>query len=220
MQIFRKSLFLLFLLTFSCSLTGQSFEGSITFVKKSFYDTTFHHYFVKNDHIRIDKYDRQGGKLIETLLVDLREESVTAVNPQKKLYRPLSIVEDKRIPKEDFKVIKTKNFRRINGTKCYQWRVRNKKLNSEIAYWVAPTRFDFYSDLLKLLKRTERTYRFFVQIPNNDDYFPMLSVERTLLRDERERLEVKKIQQDKLSDALFRIPEDYRELLFSQQIQE
>jgi len=199
---------------------AQNFEGSITFVKKSFYDTTVHHYFVKNDRIRIDKYEQQGGKLIEALLVDLQEESVTAINPQKKLYRPLSIVSGKKVPRDDFKVIKTKNFRRINGIKCYQWRVKNKKLNSEIAYWVAPTHFGFYSDLLKLLKRTERTYRFFMQIPDNDGYFPMLSVERTLLRDERERLVVEDIVRDKLSDALFKIPDDYRELLFSQQIQE
>ncbi|MBS3805887.1 MAG: DUF4412 domain-containing protein [Bacteroidales bacterium] len=220
MQILRKSLFLLVFLPLTCSLLGQNFEGSITFVKKSFYDTTFHHYYVKNNRIRIDKYEEQGGQLIETLLVDLQEETVTAVNPQKKLYRPLSIAPDKKIPNEDFKVIKTKNFRRINGNKCYQWRVRNRKLNSEIAYWVAPTRFDFYGDLLKLLKRTERAYRFFMQIPDNEGYFPMLSVERTLLRDERERLVVKDIVRDKLSKALFTIPEDYRELLFSQQIQE
>ena len=211
---------MLFFLPLTCALMGQGFEGSITFVKKSFYDTTFHHYFVKNNRVRIDQYEEQGGKLIETLLVDLQEESITAVNPQKKLYRPLSITSDKRIPREDFKVIKTGNFRRINGTKCYQWRVRNRKMNSEIAYWVAPTHFDFYRDLLKLLKRTERTYRFFMQIPDNAGYFPMLSVERTLLRDERERLVVKDIVRDQLSDALFTIPEDYRELLFSQQIQE
>lgn len=219
MQILRKSLCLPVLIMLAVASFGQEFEGSIAFVKKSYYDTTHLNYYIKKNRIRIDKYNRQGGKLIETLLVNLDKETVTALHPEKKLYRPLSVVPECQTSKSDYEVKKTGNFRRINGHKCYQWRVRNEKLNTEIAYWVTKIQFDFYDDLLKLLQRTERTYRFYMQIPDKDGYFPMLTVERTLLRDERERLEVKNIARDKISESLFKIPEDFTELLFSQQIQ-
>ena len=219
MQIFRKSLSLILLIFLSGAAQAEPFEGSITFAKKSFYDTTYLHYYIKDHQIRIDRYSEEGGDLLETLLVDLQKETVTAVNPEKKLYRPLSITPEDQIDEDDYEIIKTRNFREINGTRCYQWRVRNEKLNSEIAYWVTPTRYTFFNDLLNLLRRTERAYRFFVQIPGNDGYFPMLSVERTLVRDERERLVVQSIQQARLSDNLFDIPGDYTELVFSQQIQ-
>ncbi len=218
MQILRKSLSLFVLLLIAIASVANHFEGQITFVRKSFYDTTYLQYYIKQDRIRIDKYEEKGGPLIQTLLVDLEKETVTAVNPEKKLYRPLNISSGGSGKKSHFEVIKTNNFRRIKGIKCYQWRVRNEKLNSEIAYWVTKKRFGFFDDLFDLLKRTERTYHFFSQIPGNEGYFPMLAVERTLLRDERERLEVKNINRNKLSESLFIIPDNYRELLLSQKI--
>jgi hypothetical protein len=218
MQILQKSPVLLVLVFLGLCANASNFEGSITFVKKSYYDTTYLHYYIKNERIRIDQYNRKGGQLIETLMVDLREKSLIAVNPGKKLYRPLSIRPDEHPADKDFEVIKTRNFRMINGRKCYQWRVRNRRLNSEIAYWVTHMDYRFFDDLLMLLRRTERAYRFFVQIPGNDGYFPMLMVERTLLRDERERVVVDKINRERLNDSLFQIPDDYTELMFSQQI--
>jgi hypothetical protein len=218
MHILQKSPVLLAMLLFGLCANANNFEGSITFVKKSYYDTTYLHYHIKGDQIRIDQYNRKGGRLIEILMVDLREKTLIAVNPEKKLYRPLSIRPDEEVADKNFEVIKTRNFRMIQGKKCYQWRVRNRRLNSEIAYWVTQTDYSFFDDLLMLLRRTERAYRFFVHIPSKDGYFPMLTVERTLLRDERERLIVDNISRGRLSDSLFQIPDDYTELMFSQQI--
>jgi len=217
-QILQKSPVLLAMVLFGLCAKANNFEGSITFVKQSYYDTTYLHYYIKNERIRIDQYDRKGGRLIETLMVDLSEKTLIAVNPGKKLYRPLSIRPEEEAADKDFEVIKTRNFRMINGRKCYQWRVRNRRLNSEIAYWVTQTEYNFFDDLLMLLRRTERAYRFFVQIPGRDGHFPMLMVERTLLREERERLIVDHISRGRLSDSLFQIPDDYTELMFSQQI--
>lgn len=219
MHFLRKSLGALLLFLSGTACMAGTFEGSIKFVKKSFYDTTFLQYYIKDHQIRIDKYGRQGGELIETLLVDLEKQTVTAVNPIKKLYRPLTIASEDQAPNQGYKIIKTGNFREINGVRCYQWRVRNRRLNSEIAYWVTQTQFDFYDDLLTLLKRTERIYRFFIEIPGNEGFFPMLSVERTLLRDERERVVVQQIDEGSLSERLFKIPDDYTELVLSPQIQ-
>ena len=147
MQILRKSLCLPVLIMLAVASFGQEFEGSIAFVKKSYYDTTHLNYYIKKNRIRIDKYNRQGGQLIETLLVNLEKETVTALHPEKKLYRPLSVAPECQTSKSDYEVKKTGNFRRINGHKCYQWRVRNEKLNTEIAYWVTKIQFDFYDDL-------------------------------------------------------------------------
>jgi len=218
MQILRKSPVLLMLVLFGTVASANPFEGRITFVKKTFYDTTYLHYYIKNNRIRIDQYDRKGGRLMETLLVDLREKSLVAVDPERKLYRPLSIAPDEERFDEGFEVIKTRNYRMINGNKCYQWRVRNRQLNSEIAYWVTKTDYTFFNDLWMLLRQNARAHRFFVQIPGREGYFPMLTVERTLVRDERERMIVRQINPDRLSDSLFQIPDSYTKMMFSQQI--
>lgn len=218
MQILRKSPVLLVLVLFGMGANANTFEGSITFVKKTVYDTTYLHYYIKNDRVRIDQYDRKGGRQAETLLVDLKEKTLVAVDPERKLYRPLRIAPEDERPDEGFKVIKTRNSRMINGNRCYQWRVRNRKLNSEIAYWVIKTDYTFFSDLWMLLRRNERAYRFFIQIPGRDGYLPMLTVERTLLRDERERMIVRRINPGRLNDSLFQIPDSYTEMMFSQQI--
>ncbi|MCH7657168.1 MAG: hypothetical protein IIB05_02460 [Bacteroidetes bacterium] len=38
----------------------------------------------------------------------------------------------------------------IFNYKCYQWRVRNKEKNTEVAYWVFNDDFNFFNDLFKI----------------------------------------------------------------------
>ena len=195
---------------FSPVLMAEPFEGLIKFRQYTSYDTTLLRYSIRNNKIRINKYDN-GGRLIECLLVDTEKEKVTALNPRRKLYRPLEPEEIKKTDKGDnYDVIRRGNHKKINGVKCYQWRVRSRKSNTEIAYWVTEKKFEFFHDLISLLERTNKIYDFFSEIPGKNGMFPLLSVERTLLRKERQRIAVAEITRKSMNENLFEIPDDYR----------
>lgn len=190
-------------------LKSESFEGLIKFRHYTSYDTTLLKYSIQNKKIRINKYDNEGH-LIECLLVDIEKDEVTALNPQRKLYRPLEPENKDHINEgENYDIIRSGNHKVINGVKCYQWRVRNQKSNTEIAYWVTEKKFDFFHDLIDLLERTNKIYDFFAEIPGKKGMFPLLSVERTLLRKERQRLTVAEITRKSMDESLFEIPDDY-----------
>ena len=208
----QKRIFLLLtgFLLFSPVLKAETFEGFIKFNQYTSYDTTLLRYSIRNNKIRINKYDNEG-RLIECLLVDTDKKRVIALNPQKKLYRPLELKEIKTTEKaENYDIIRSGNHKKINGVKCYQWRVRNRKNNTEIAYWVAEKKFGFFNDLIELLERTNKIYEFFSEIPGKKGMFPLLSIERTLLRKERQRLAVTEITSKTMDESLFEIPDDYQ----------
>ena len=205
-------LYILFSVFFIINSSSKAiaFEGHITFVQSTSYDTLWLRYSIKGDKIKINKYDRDNN-LLQCLLVDISEEQVTAVDYKQKLYRPLDLEqEDLSEEKKKYTIIQTNNFREVNGIKCYQWRVRHRESNSEVAYWVTRRNFDFFHDLIKLLERSNKIYHFFSQIPANDGFFPMLAVERSLLRRERQRIAVSEIKYESVQDDLFKIPEDCR----------
>jgi len=194
------------------TLKAEHFEGFIKFHQYKANDTLILTYSIKGQKIRINKHDKDGIT-IQCLLVNIEKDKVTALHPQRNLYRPLNLnhkKEQRAEEKEDYKIIRHGNYKNINGVKCYQWRVRNRKNNSEIAYWVTKNNFDFFTEVFDLLKSTNRIYHFFTEIPGNEGFFPMLSVERTLLRNERQRIAVVKIKQKPMHDQLFHIPDNYR----------
>jgi hypothetical protein len=202
------------LLTFvTLLMTGlelNAFEGVIHFQRYTTYDTSLLKYSIQNNKVRINKYDKDG-QVIECLLVDVKKEKVFALDPQKALYRPLQLDDREEGSGNDkYKIIRRGNHKKINGVTCYQWRVRDRESNSEIAYWVTKKNFDFFHKLIDLLERTNKIYHFFAEIPGNKHMFPLLSVERTLLRDERQRLAVTEIIRKPMDKQLFTIPDSYR----------
>lgn len=210
----KKRVFVLlaFLFLLMTGLKSNAFEGVIHFRQYTTYDTSLLEYSIQQNKVRINKYDKDG-QMIECLLVDVGEEEVIALDPRKKLYRPLQPDEkEENEASGKYKIIRTGNHKKINGVTCYQWRVRDRASNSEIAYWVTKKNFEFFHHLIDLLERTNKIYHFFTEIPDNKHMFPLLSVERTLLRDERQRLAVTEITRKSMDDDLFTIPKDYREI--------
>ena len=203
------ALFLNFILPSNIAKT-QSFEGEITFIKETSKDTSFYKYKVKNNIIRVDELNK-NFKLKNYMLVDLNKEVIYAINPKRKLYTKLPVHPwQKAKSSENYKVIKTQNYKTVNGYKCYQWRVKNKKENTEIAFWVTNDKFNFFYDFLKILNRAEKSSLYYLRIPNTHGFFPMLSVERSLLRDFRLKLSVMKIEKKNLNTSLFKIPSEYK----------
>jgi len=202
-----------FLLSFIILFSGMfnspdAFEGSIEIVCSSYYDISYFTYYVKNKNVRIDKFD-ENNTLMQSMIIDLDKDEIFVLSPEKKLYKQLTLIEDSSETPEKFIILKTENSRTVNGYVCYQWRVKNTERNMEVAYWVWQDNFYFFSDLVHLLHRTDKTYEFFDKIPETQGFFPLLTVERTLLRREKSRAAVVNISPKKVDDSIFKIPSDF-----------
>lgn len=212
MQTFFRFIFLIPLLSIIIPVfcNAQNFEGEIVFIKETKQDTTYYAYKIKGNKLRIEELD-QKLQLINYMLVDISAKSVIALNTKRKLYVeiPVRSIESNN-DTSIYKVIKTDNYKSIKGFKCYQWRVQNKKEDTEIAFWVSNQNFHNFSDFLKLLNRDEKSSVYYLQIPDSQEFFPLLSEERSLLREWRMCLKVVNIEKKHLSPSLFEIPQGYK----------
>lgn len=194
-----------------CQIQAQSFEGRFYLERKTLSDTTFLTYSIKSQNIRVDEYDKYR-RLTRSLLINLAEKSVIAVNPSKKLYTNITPRPMLEVDETELQVVKSDNWRYINGYKCFQWRVKNKGQNTEISYWVPTDKFTFFDEMIKAWNSSDKNFAFFMQIPELQGYMPMESVERTLLRDEKCRIEVLDVSETKIDDSIFEIPQTYKVL--------
>ena len=203
---------LLILVSFSTVFSNYAsgFEGSLQVLKTSHYDTTYIIYHVKDNKIRIEEYSN-NAHFLSSYIIDIEEEIVFAIDPERQLYKQISSKPFIPIEDSDIEIIKSENFIYLNGYRCNQWRVRNKERNTEIAYWVAKDDFLFYDKMLKLLNYTDKMVNYFLFIPGVTGYMPMMAIERTVLRDEKSRYEVKRIDREILDNNLFKIPDNYRQ---------
>ena len=64
---------------------AQSFEGTIEFTRKNYYDETKYVYYVTSSNVRIDELDKDM-KVTGTMLVNLKTKSVKAINHDRKLH--------------------------------------------------------------------------------------------------------------------------------------
>jgi hypothetical protein len=205
----RKLIFLplLFVISFTCIAGG--FEGSIILVKESCYDTSFFTYYVSDGKIRIEELDSK--KLLQNIyLINTSTEEVFVVDPAKKLYTKLKKKNQADSEEKQYTILKTTNYKLINDIKCFQWRVKCKEKNTEISYWVTQNDFVFFEKMVKILNQTERSWEFFTHIPQTQGFFPMLSVERNLVRDEKNRTSVLQINRKPVDSSMFRIPNGYK----------
>ena len=214
MQMFYNSLVVIILLinvsTSSNYAQNNKFEGEIVFVKETLKDTSYFSYKIKGDWVRVDELDKDLNTK-NYMIIDINTPLIYAVNPNRKLYTnmPINPWDYDNAPQSSFQVIKTDNYKYLNGYKCNQWRVRNKKENTEIAYWVAFDQFTFFQKLLRLMNVSDKNSDYYLRIPETEGIFPMLSVETTILRSRKSKLEVININKKNLETALFEIPSDY-----------
>jgi len=205
----KKLWLFLILLLVPFLMTG--FEGKIKMVRKTFYDTNYIDYYVKGNQVRVERYSK-GEDLVSSLIIDIDSKKVFLLDSKRKKYTRLTLNEDLPNGRGNYKIIKTKNFREINGVKCYQWRVRNREKNSEVAFWVARKDLDFFNKLIPILSQIDKTYFFYEKIQGKSNFFPFMIVERNLLRKEKKRLAVIDIQRTSVSNYHFKIPSNYQEV--------
>lgn len=205
-----KSAIVLFFFMLSLSLFSSDFEGVIQLMRQSHYDTVYYEYHVKGDQVRIDEYD-MNRQIRNIFLVHLNDRKVYAINKERKLFKELSASDDfVAANQDDYTVTKTDNRKTINGYTCYQWRVRNERKKSEIAYWVTQNGFSFYDQLMDVVRNFDNTSLFYRAIHDASGFLPILAVERTLVRFEKERLVVTDIEHRAVDLNVFSIPDDYK----------
>jgi hypothetical protein len=153
---------------------AQRFEGEIVFTKSTLKDTAYYAYKIKGNKLRIEELDSKF-KMNNYMLVDISKPSVYAVNPKRKLYVEMpSHHKFNFFDTTEFVIYKTENYKQIQGYKCYQWRVRNKTRNTEVAYWVCNDFLVTFADFLKLLNRDENSSLYYLHIPDTDGFFLFL----------------------------------------------
>jgi len=185
---------------------AQAFEGIIEFTKTTGPVATSYKYYVKGDHVRIEEISARD-EVQGIMLVDMRDKTVTALSPERKLYMD---VPNMRLPKDvDTKVEKTGEMKDIAGYKCEKWVVKSGAEDRVITYWVAADEFNFFVPMLETLNRKDEQAVFFLEIPGAQGVFPMLGIEQKMDGAEVSRLEVKKITKGVQKPSLFEIPAGY-----------
>jgi len=191
---------------------SKTFEGKIDFVQEYLEDTFLYTYYVKNRIVRLDAQDKCNSckNKNQYTIFDLNKGTITAVDPVRKMYMNLPVTPYSNADDDNFQIIKTNNSKKIQGYKCYQWRVKNKAQKTEISYWVAKDNFAFFEDFLKLFNRSEKHAVYYLRIPETNGYFPMLSEERSTLREPKMTLKVTQISKQQLDADIFSVPKEFR----------
>jgi hypothetical protein len=204
-------LYILIAITAQAKSNLQKFEGSINFKKETVYDTSFVTIQVKGNLIRLDEFDRKKN-LINTLIINLENEKVLALSPKRKLFYELRPSRAIRSPYEDTVIIRTKNEMVLDGYTCCQVRVKCVSRDTETSFWVAHKDFPFFNTMNKILQNIKSDVNVFSYFPDADGAFPMLIVERTLLRKEKMKIQVTGIKEVALSESLFTVPPEYQKI--------
>ncbi len=208
----RLKIAIILITFFTISVFSKNFEGTLSYIKECGNDTSYVYWFIKGNKVRIEEYNR-FHEISSTVLVDIEKEISYQISPDQKLYTPYEQNKIDLFADNNFQITKSNNYKIINGTKCYQWRVRNQAKNTEITYWVTRDSFSIYNKTILSLNKTDNSICFFKKIPEYQGYLPLLCEERTLLRDTRSKKSLIKITKKEVSNSLFVIPSDYKLLI-------
>jgi len=190
----------------------DKFEGSIKLKKETVYDTSYVLIQVRGNQVRLDEYDSKKN-VTSIYIINLESEKVLALSPKHKLFYELSPSRSIQMPSDDATIINKENKIVLEGQSCCQMRVKSISRNTEVAYWVAERDFDFFMAMNKILRKVKPDVDLFAYFPDVKGLFPMLVVERTLLRKEKMKVLVTAINESMLSDNLFKIPLGYQKIV-------
>ena len=195
------------------NLYSQSFEGIIEFKKQTESDTTNYVYYIKGDKVRVDEVGAKFEKNEGSYLIDLKANTVIAVSNERKMYfnQPPSKIPP--VLKCKPEVVKTTNTKTIHEYKCTEYIVKCAEEKTQISYWMAASKFDFFDRMVRLLNRKDKSAVYFLQIAETQGIFPFVSVESSIGGGEKTRMEVTKIQKKTIDASKFEVPRGYTKSL-------
>lgn len=207
-----KKLFFTTVLLFLAAATSfpQSFEGVIEFRESRIADTIDRVYYIKGDKVRLDEIGKKSGKVEGSFIVNLKTNSMISISHDRKLFIEHGSGSP-AIMNGKAEITKTKKTKKIHGYNCTEYIVKNTEDNTQITYWIANGKFDFFLKLLKVLNRKDKSVIYYQQLKGVEGMFPFLSSQVNLETGKEEvKMEVTKIQKKTLDTNLFEIPKDYQ----------
>lgn len=198
-------------LSLSVMAIAQSYEGSIEFKMETSKDTTTNIYYVKGNDVKLDQIGRKSGKVEGSFVFDLSASEIKYVNPVRKVWGEHK---SETSPTIKGSCISTKgtNTKMVQGQKCTEYTVKNTEENTQITYWIASNKYDFFAPLVKLWNRKDKQSIYFNQIKDlPKGSMPLLSEEKTISDGKLvSKLEVSKISKASVDDSKLSIPADYK----------
>lgn len=190
--------------------SAQSFEGVIEFRKQTSVDTSNYVYYIKGDKVRIDEIGSKSKKPEGSFIIDLKTNQMLSLSHDRKLYiEQASGTPATMTGKAEVK--KTGNVKTLQGVKCTEYVVKNADEKVQVTYWLASGKFDFFSRLLRVLNRKDKSAVYFLQLTGVDGMFPFLSTQTNLETNKDEvKMEVTKLQKKVIDASMFEIPKDYQ----------
>jgi hypothetical protein len=201
------------LILFISSLTfanAQGYEGTIEFNKLKKGKVSSYIYYVKGDFVRLEEYG-SNKTIVDIALINLKEKKVYLLSPERKSYMILNTMYSSKDMSKTRVEMKNES-KTVMGRSCKKWVVSNPDLNATVTYWVTKGNFDFFVQLLDVLRRKDYQSLFFQQVPEASGYFPMVSTWTDMNGVQIEQLEVTKIDERVIRGNFFTIPEDYEEI--------
>jgi len=213
------TLAILFLNIFSLAANGDNgkkhrnsnFSGEIKYVQYTPFDTTYYTVYVSKDKIRIDSFNNKEQKKAQKIMIyDLKAQKIIALKPSEKIFKltDAKFSSSEKI-RGSYVIINRRNTKYINGYKCIQYRVKNRIEDTDITYWIPENSFPFYYEMVSIKNSMQKAQKYFFMLPNHEIAFPMQTVERNTLREERLSYSVVKIDKKPIEDTLFIVPENY-----------
>lgn len=207
----RFVFFLLVLFPVFATLKAQNFEGVIEFKKQTGPDVVNYLYYVKGDKVRIDEFTPGTRTVSGSFIVDTKTGSMIFLSPDRKLWGT-RVQKGAAAAPAGAVASTTKATKTLFGYKCSEQVVTHAADSTQISYWIAPGKFNFFLPMLKLLNRQENFSTYYFALTVKEGAMPLLAVEKDLNGNEKSRLEVTRLEQKVLTEGLFEIPKDYTEV--------
>ena len=206
----KKIILSIALFAFSVAAFAQ-FEGSIEFRMETKKDTTANVYYVKANNVKLDQIGKKSGKVEGSFVFDLAAKTIKFVNPARKVWGDHKSETPPTI-NGTCEVSKLKTTKMVAGKMCTQYMVKNTAENTQITYWIASEKYDFFVPLVKLWNRKDKQSIYFNQIKDlPKGAMPMLSIETSLDgKTTLSKLEVIKLEKKNVDQGMVSVPSDYK----------
>lgn len=198
-------------LSLSVMAVAQSYEGSIEFKMETTKDTTTNIYYVKGNDVKLDQIGRKSGKVEGSFVFNLATNEIRFVNPVRKVWGEHKS-ETAPMIKGTCVSSKGSNTKMVQGQKCTEYIVKNTEENTQITYWIAPGKYDFFMPLVKAWNRKDKQSIYFNQIKDlPKGSMPLLSEEKQISDGKLiSKLEVSKMTKGGVDPSKLAIPADYK----------
>jgi hypothetical protein len=188
---------------------AQTFNGNIEFKSYNLRDTTTNVYIVKDKLIKLDNYKKSQTIMEGSFIFDLNANTVKFLNPKRRVW---GINKSETPPIIKGQCVVTKGgTKKIQGTNCTEYIVKNTEENTQITYWIATEKYNFFIPLLKLWNRKDKQSIYFAKIEGlPEGSMPFLSEEKSISDGKViSKLEVIKITKRTPEDSELEVPAGY-----------